>query len=77
MVPLLTQAFSFAVCGAISSVSLCPFPPFLRAKLTLSSLARSAYNDPNPKGLQAYLNLISQRAKIEGVRLLSLVERTG
>ncbi|GEM12435.1 zinc-binding alcohol dehydrogenase [Rhodotorula toruloides] len=28
--------------------------------------AISAYNDPNPKGLQAYLNLISQRAKIEG-----------
>ncbi|KAI5480455.1 zinc-binding alcohol dehydrogenase [Pseudohyphozyma bogoriensis] len=28
--------------------------------------AISAYNDPNPKGLQMYLNLISQRAKIEG-----------
>lgn len=27
----------------------------------------SAYNDPNPRGLQSYLNLISQRAKIEGV----------
>lgn len=26
----------------------------------------SAYNDPNPKGLQMYLNLISQRAKLEG-----------
>jgi hypothetical protein len=24
----------------------------------------SAYNDPNPRGLQSYLNLISQRAKI-------------
>lgn len=28
--------------------------------------AISAYNDPNPKGIQQYLNLISQRAKIEG-----------
>jgi len=28
--------------------------------------AISAYNDPHPKGIQQYLNLISQRAKIEG-----------
>lgn len=25
-----------------------------------------AYNDPNPKGIQMYLNLISQRASITG-----------
>lgn len=31
------------------------------------SSAFRAYNDPNPRGLQSYLNLISQRAKIEGV----------
>lgn len=28
--------------------------------------AISAYNSPKPKGLQSYLNLISQRAKIQG-----------
>ncbi|BGP34474.1 hypothetical protein JCM10296v2_006295 [Rhodotorula toruloides] len=37
--------------------------------------AISAYNDPNPKGLQAYLNLISQRAKIEGFIVFDYADR--
>ncbi|GAA6007250.1 hypothetical protein JCM10207_001559 [Rhodosporidiobolus poonsookiae] len=37
--------------------------------------AISAYNDPSPRGLQMYLNLISQRAKIEGFIVLDYVDR--
>ncbi|GAA5864301.1 hypothetical protein JCM8547_005779 [Rhodosporidiobolus lusitaniae] len=37
--------------------------------------AISAYNDPSPKGLQAYLNLISQRAKIEGFIVFDYASR--
>ncbi|GAA6041502.1 hypothetical protein JCM8097_001911 [Rhodosporidiobolus ruineniae] len=37
--------------------------------------AISAYNDPSPKGLQAYLNLISQRARLEGFIVLDYQHR--
>ncbi|BGP57555.1 hypothetical protein JCM8202_002276 [Rhodotorula sphaerocarpa] len=37
--------------------------------------AISAYNDPTPKGLQSYLNLISQRAKIEGFIVFDYADR--
>lgn len=37
--------------------------------------AISAYNDPNPRGLQSYLNLISQRAKIEGFIVFDYADR--
>ncbi|KAL8277260.1 hypothetical protein RQP46_010329 [Phenoliferia psychrophenolica] len=37
--------------------------------------AISAYNDPSPKGLQMYLNLISQRAKLEGFIVFDYADR--
>lgn len=37
--------------------------------------SRSAYNERSPKGLQGYLNLISQRAKIEGFIVFDYAHR--
>ncbi|GAA5995878.1 NADP-dependent oxidoreductase [Rhodotorula paludigena] len=37
--------------------------------------AISAYNDPSPDGLKMYLNLISQRAKIEGFIVFDYADR--
>ncbi|GAA5891494.1 hypothetical protein JCM6882_004491 [Rhodosporidiobolus microsporus] len=37
--------------------------------------AISAYNDPSPEGLKMYLNLISQRAKIEGFIVFDYADR--
>ncbi|KAF8520503.1 hypothetical protein JB92DRAFT_2894758 [Gautieria morchelliformis] len=39
--------------------------------------AISAYNEEKPRGLQGYLNLISQRAKIEGFIVFDYVSRFG
>lgn len=37
--------------------------------------AIAAYNNPSPKGVQQYLNLISQRAKIEGFIVFDYLPR--
>ncbi|GAA5866335.1 hypothetical protein JCM1840_004089 [Sporobolomyces johnsonii] len=45
-----------------------------KARIALCG-AISAYNDPNPRGIQNYLTLISQRAKIEGFLVTDYTDR--
>ncbi|GAA5968335.1 hypothetical protein JCM11641_003816 [Rhodosporidiobolus odoratus] len=60
------------VCGSI--LDLCLSRLNKGARIALCG-AISAYNDRTPTGLQAYLNLIAQRAKMEGFIVLDYVSR--
>lgn len=73
--PLLSHSrLADLVCAQFAEPSR-SFPPFLLSLTALTLERNRAYNDPNPKGLQMYLNLISQRAKIEGFIVFDYADR--